>query len=228
MTQVLQVLTRATIEAGTKLKTAQRERSYDEAKKARQKIFDAAKEELGINGTTNGVKLIVDPLDTEINYKRRGNNWASHAGIFEEDRFVAGVIYLPENEITITVEDNSTRLNGTKITFDGEVHPRDALVCIHTNLVEGISRKGRKVLTLDELTREYAGIRLTGSLGADVCALLKGEVDQMIIQNPDELTLIGLNVLLGASAKTDLRVKTILPQNLPIGIIRIGKIGIEE
>jgi fructose-1,6-bisphosphatase/inositol monophosphatase family enzyme len=227
MTGHLQVLTRATIEAGTKLKQANRNKSYDEATKARQRIFDCVKEELGINGAKNekGSKLIVDPLDTEINYRRRGSAWAVHAGIFEEDKFVAGVIYLPETEVTISVEESSTRLNGTRMTLDSEISPRDALVSVHTNLVEGITRKGRKSLTVDELTQEYAELRLSGSLGADVCSMLKGEIDLLIVQNPDELTLIGLNVLLGALAKTDLGpTKAILPHDLPIGIVRIGRI----
>lgn len=230
MTQHLQVLAKAVIEAGIKLKNASRRNSHEEAARARKQIFQTAKEELGIKSANEKrAKLVVDPLDTEINYKRGGKDWAVHAGIFEEDKFVAGVIYLPETDSIVTTEETGTRLNGTRIVLDGEVSPRDALVTVHTNLVDGSSRRLMEVLTLDELMKEHSGLRISGSLGADVCAMLKKQIDLLIIQNPDELTLVGLNVLLGALAKTDLEQRrVILPQDLPLGIIRIGRIDFEE
>lgn len=227
--KTLEVLAKATREAGTKLKTSTREDVYNGAKKARQMILDAAKSNLEINGNVNqkGERLIIDPLDSEINYKRRISNWAIHTGVFNNEKLIAGTIYLPENDIMITIEDESTRINGTKITFDNVVDRRNALVAVHTNLVQGISRKGRKPLIIDEITQEYGGLRLSGSIGADIGAILRGEVDLIIVQNPDELMLIGLNALLGAQAKTNLASRQILPQDLPIGIVKVGRIEFE-
>lgn len=167
---------------------------YDKAREARAAILRAAKEadsqvaEFGDDTTKTQKRLVVCPIDSEMNFKAGYSpGYTTMIGYFEGPQSVFSVVYRANDNVLLIAERGSgVQLDGKRIRVDKNGRLGSSLVGVTLDSFDVVERRGDKNLRLigaelvAKLALESAGVRMSGSLGSDVLAVVSGGLGGLI------------------------------------------------
>ncbi|MFO8052398.1 MAG: inositol monophosphatase [Candidatus Omnitrophota bacterium] len=136
----------------------------------------------GVLGEEDGKKdidsdylWIIDPLDGTHNYIRKINIFGVSIGIVHKNKFVAGVVYMPDdNELYWAESGSGAYKNNQKISVSSCNQLRDSSIAFDSSI-----RYSPKVMLgiLGDLSKEVFNIRMFGSSVRTLTYLAEGVLD---------------------------------------------------
>ncbi len=202
MSELITVCTQAALEAGALLKAnfgnsgLQIERKVDQSlvtnvdKEAERLIVSKIKgkypghgfigEEGGRNGPDSDSEYIwiIDPLDGTHNFIRGINMFGVSIGVAHQNRFVAGVIYLPVfEELYIAEYGNGAYKNGRKIKVSNCKNLGECMVSFDSGIKKAPLRE---VQILQEVAIHTFGLRMFGTSVRQLTYLAEGVLDGIV------------------------------------------------
>lgn len=154
-------------------------------KKAEQMISDQIKTKfpkhgiMGEEGTRQGKESeyiwIIDPLDGTHNYIRNINIFGVSIGIVYQGKFIAGVVYMPQEDQLYSAESGAgAHRNGQKISVSESSQLKDASIAFDSSI-----RYSPEVMlsVLGELAVKVFNIRMFGSSARTLTYVAEGSLD---------------------------------------------------
>lgn len=135
-------------------------------------------EEFGERAGSSAYTWIIDPLDGTHNYIRGIPVYGVSIGLRRGDEIVAGVIYLPTEDLLYCAEKGAgARRNGEPIRVSNCANMDECACTFDSGLRVNTERK---VATLRKIASRVFNVRMSGSSARNLTFLAEGTVDMVV------------------------------------------------
>ncbi|HMO03238.1 MAG TPA: inositol monophosphatase family protein [Kiritimatiellia bacterium] len=133
-------------------------------------------EEWTVDGATNGVEWILDPIDGTVNFFHGIPWWCSSVAVRVHGTVVAGSVYAPEfDHLYEASTDTPARCNGVTLKVAETRRLADALVV--TGSEKELNPRDPPLATAQRLAPHVQKVRILGAAALDLCQVAVGSVD---------------------------------------------------